>query len=198
MKRFPWLKINGSVFHLDHHIFFKLTIERSELLRGFFETITIGVRAVHECSPYYQTPVWLKSLGQHIGAVSMGSAVFLRTGLTFGICLYQKATEVWNVSIYLIHFLSPPLNHLRVKRIGIPELTQYFRRCEIDGQENPDAIGPENVGNCFDLGKILRGQETSACIHVVQDNGIDTNGSISTGIIGVTGVNGFRKFIPFP
>ena len=70
--------------------------------------ICILVCRIHECAPHHDAAVRRQCGGEHIGAIGMRAAVILRTWLAFGIGLDEKAAEVRNVSVDLIHFIPPP------------------------------------------------------------------------------------------
>ncbi len=85
VKRLAGLKINRPVFYLHHYIVGKKPVQGFEFIVSLFVPVAARVGAVHESAPDDPALVRAQGFGQHIGAVGMGAAVFLRAGFAFGI-----------------------------------------------------------------------------------------------------------------
>ena len=96
-----------------------------------------------------------KRSGKHIGTFGMSTTIITRSGLPFGISLYQKTAEIWYKPIYLIDFIFPPSAHTFVERISCRQTTHNHRRCKIHRYVSLHTIRTELIGNSFDLYKII-------------------------------------------
>src|SRR5579871_1686554 len=98
MEGFARLKIDGAVLDLEENVCFKLAVQRLEFVVGLPGPVFVR-RAVDKSAPDYDAVVGSQRIGQHIGAVGMGSSVVLRARLTFGISFYEESAEVRDVPV---------------------------------------------------------------------------------------------------
>jgi hypothetical protein len=122
------LKVDGPVLHLQQHIRIELSVERHELIVGQAGPILILMRRIDKRAPHHDAPVGREDRGQHIGAIGMRAAIVLRTWLTFRVGFDEKAAEVGDDSIDLIHFISPPCAHRLIEGVSA------FQAADLDGR----------------------------------------------------------------
>src|ERR1700733_10892048 len=117
MKGFPGLKVQWAVLYLDQNIFPELSIQRFEFIVGLFEAVLRFFITIYESPPHDKAMVRGDSICEHVSTIRMCPSICLRTWLSFGISFYKKAAKIRNVFIDLIHFIFPPLLHIRIQRI---------------------------------------------------------------------------------
>src|SRR5689334_5423199 len=118
MKRLTRLKINWSILHLEQHVGRKLPVEWLKVLVGRSGSVVAGLHVIDKRTPHHDPMMRRERSRQHIRAVSVSAIVRSWTRLSFAVCFYEKATEVWNQLVDLISLLLPPLDHCRIEWIG--------------------------------------------------------------------------------
>src|SRR5687768_3085615 len=99
VKRFPWLKVQRTILHLNDDILFKFSIKWFKLRIGLFYPVRRNFIVVDKCPPHNDAVVRCKRFREHVRSVGVGALVILRTWLSFGIRLNSEATEVRDVLI---------------------------------------------------------------------------------------------------
>src|SRR5690606_26228516 len=118
MEWFTWLKIQRTIFHLNHNIFFKLTIEWFKFIISLLYAINRNFIIVDKGAPHNNSTIWCYCFCEEISAVRVGALIILRAWLSLGIGFYSKSTKVRNILINLFSFICPPFNHTFIQRIG--------------------------------------------------------------------------------
>ena len=114
---FARLEVHRTVLNLDNDIIGKLAVKWHKLLICLIGTIaTLGL--IDKGAPHHNTMMRLEYASQHIGTISMCASEVLRTRLSFGVRLHEKSTEIWNQLVYLIHFILPPSDNIRIEWIS--------------------------------------------------------------------------------
>ena len=185
MEGFARLEVDRAIFDLHQHIVGELSVERLEVGIGLFGAIVGIVMGVDEGAPHDDAAMGLDRGGEHVGPIGMRAVIILRTGLAFAVRLDQEAAEIGDGAVDLIRLRLPPGGDLRVERIGGLEPVKLHRRGPFDRQIDPDAIGPENVGQRGRLGDIGCGEAVGLGIHIVEDGAVDPDRGVGAGIIGV-------------
>ena len=114
---FARLEINRAVLYLHNDIIPEFSVQRLKFKISLLGTVAVG-RRVNESTPHHDTMIRFQYIGKHIGSFGMSTPVVTRSGLSFGVCFHQKASEIGYQRINIFGFLLPPGNHLFIQRIG--------------------------------------------------------------------------------
>ena len=175
------MEVNRTVLDLDDDIVGKLSVEGHELLVGLVGTVAaLGI--IYEGSPHHNTLVWLECTSQHVRTISVRTSEVLRAGFPLRVSLHQEATEVGYELVDLIHLVLPPLDDIRIKRVGSLQSAHLNGRGEVDGQIDANTIGTQLVGNTLGLLQTLGGECLRLGVHIVEHRTVDTHRRIGTGV----------------
>src|SRR5215471_5242922 len=103
-----------------------------EIVVGGFGAIVLQLApvemvVVNECPVKNNTTVRLQRARDRIGRVGGRASVGRRAELTFGVSFDDKASEIGNQPVYVIHLLAPPLLDASIKRIEGVQAANCFR-----------------------------------------------------------------------
>src|ERR1700694_499433 len=135
-NRFADLKVNGPMLDLNDDVVVELAIEGMEYIVGSFRAVTLRILPVEVMVVYKRpiendAPVGFEGACNHIGGARRRPAVGGRSGPAFGIRLDNKSAEVRNPPVNRVHFLAPPLDETRVKRIKRIQPSTYLGAAQI-------------------------------------------------------------------
>ena len=178
------LEVERSVLGLQDDVRTEFPVEGLELGDGLLHAVfTLVVGTVDKAAPHDDAAEGLQRLGQHVGTVGVRPFVVAGAGLSLAVGLDQEAAEVGNELIDLLGLALPPLSHLRVERVGSLGVAQCHGACEVDAQEDADAIGPKDVGNRLHLLQIVGGEDLRRGVHVVQHGAVDADGRVGACVL---------------
>ena len=178
---FAGLEIDGAVLDLDDDIVGKLAVEGHELLVSLVGAIG-ALGRIDEGAPHHDALVGFQHTGEHIGTVGMGAPEVLRPWLTLGVGLHQKAAEVGDQTVDLLHLLLPPADDLGIERVGSLEAAHLDGRGEVDGEVDTDAVGAQLVGDGLRLLQTLCRECLRLGIHIVEHGAVDADRGIGAGV----------------
>ena len=172
---FARLEIHRSVLDLDDHVVGELPVQRKEFLHGLVGPV--GARgAVDEGTPHDDAAVGLQRLRQHVRPVGVGAPVILRSGLAFGIGLYQETAEVRDGLVDFLVLVFPPFPHGGIQRVAAGESAQGDGAGPFDGQVGLDSVFAEDACDLRHAGDMLRIQDERIGIHIVEDGSVQAHG----------------------
>src|SRR5579859_1126167 len=87
VEGFAGLEVDGAVLYLYQYVAMEAAVEGLEFGIGLPGPVFGGLVTIYEGPPDDDPLVWSEGVGEHIGAVGVGTAVVLRTGLAFGVGL---------------------------------------------------------------------------------------------------------------
>ena len=176
------LEVDGAVLDLDEHVVGELAVEALELLDRLVGAVGAG-GAVDEGAPHHDAAVGADGLSQHIGAVGVGAAIVLRTGLALGVGLHKEASEVGDSGVDLISLVLPPLAYLRVERIAALQAAEGDGAGPFDGEVCGDAVFTKDVRDLGHAGDVLGVEDQRVGVDVVEGGAVDADGGAELSIL---------------
>jgi hypothetical protein len=168
LDRLPALEVQRAVLGLQEHVVIEpalrpirlgLVVDVAELQVGALEPVVVDKRAPEDLHAQ-------RGHGRRdaVGAVAMVVAEVLGTGLAFGVGLDGEAHEVRDRRLQLLGLAGPPASEGGAVRIELLVGQRVRRepgvggRRAVDRQGDPDAVGPQRVGQCRLLRDVGRRQ----------------------------------------
>ena len=154
MKRLTRLKVDRPVLHLQDDVVAELPIQRHELVGGLFGAVVGLLLRIDERAPHDDAAVGCHGVGDHVGAVGVGSRVVLRPGLPLGVGFHQEAAEIRNEGVDLIGLGTPPGTDTGIQRVGGFQAADLDGRAEAGRQVHAYAVGSEQVSQGRELAQV--------------------------------------------
>ena len=176
-ERLARLEVHRTVLDLYQHIVAKLSVKRHELVVCLVSPVRT-VRSVYECSPHYNSVIWLQGVGKHVCSVRVGAAEVLRTGESLRIGFYEEASEIRDQTVNFFSLRSPPLLNRRIQRIRSRQTAKGGRRREVDRQVYSDSVWTHHVSNLSHSLEVVPAKHFRSGVNVVEHASIDTYGCI--------------------
>ena len=169
------LEVDGAVLDLDDHVVGEFAVQRQEFFYGLVGPVGAG-GAVDEGAPHHDAAIGSEGFTEHVGAVRVGTAVVLRSGLAFGVGLDQEAAEVGDGGVDLGRLVLPPFADLRVQRIAALQPAQGDGGGPFDGEIGLDAVFTQDRGDLRHAGDVLRVQDQRVGVDVVEHCAVEAHG----------------------
>ena len=176
-NRLARLEVDGAVLDLDDDVRGKLSVERGELDVGLLGAVRV-IGRIDKSPPDDLAAVWTQRIGQEICPLGMRTAEVARAGLTLAVGLDQKAAEVGDATVDVVHLVLPPVLDGGFERVGGLGCGQCHGRREVDREPDADAVGTEQVGVHRGRVEIGIGQDLRRGVHVVQNRPVDAYGLV--------------------
>ena len=145
--RLTYLEIDRTVLDLHQNVVVEHPIQLVKIVPGRTGAIVLQIAPIHvvvvdESAVKQETAMRLQRAGNQVSGVGVGSAIGRRSHAPFGIGFQYEAAKIRDGRIHFIHFLFPPYDDFRVKRIEGVQSADLLRAAEIHRDGHANAPGP--------------------------------------------------------